>query len=93
MGLRRLGPRGPAQGKVPQDAELLQCWPHISRKFEEGEYVSTTWDVGTWEHFEEAKGDLYALPSHTARREASPGSRRGCNGDGGALASAGSGAT
>ena len=49
-------------------------------KFEEGEYVSTT-----WEHFEEAKGDLYALPSHTARREASPGSRRGCNGDGGAL--------
>ena len=42
------------------DAELLQCWPHISRKFQEGEYVSTT-----WEHFEEAKGDLYAL--HLAR--------------------------
>ena len=42
------------------NAELLQCWPHISRKFEEGEYVSTT-----WEHFDEAKGDLYAL--HLAR--------------------------
>jgi hypothetical protein len=42
------------------DAELLQCWPHISRKFQEGEYVSTT-----WEHFDEAKGDLYAL--HLAR--------------------------
>ena len=41
-------------------AELLQCWPHISRKFNEGEYVSTT-----WEHFEEAKGDLFAL--HLAR--------------------------
>ena len=42
------------------DAELLQCWPHISNKFKGGEYVSTT-----WEHFEEAKGDLYAL--HLAR--------------------------
>jgi hypothetical protein len=42
------------------DAKLLQCWPHISRKFQEGEYVSTT-----WEHFDEAKGDLYAL--HLAR--------------------------
>jgi hypothetical protein len=42
------------------NAELLQCWPHISRKFQEGEYVSTT-----WEHFDEAKGDLYAL--HLAR--------------------------
>lgn len=42
------------------DAELLQCWPHISNKFIGGEYVSTT-----WEHFDEAKGDLYAL--HLAR--------------------------
>ena len=42
------------------NAELLQCWPHISRKFQEGEYVSTT-----WEHFDEAMGDLQAL--HLAR--------------------------
>ena len=42
------------------DAELLQCWPHISNKFKGGEYVSTT-----WEHFDEAMGDLQAL--HLAR--------------------------
>ena len=30
------------------DAELLQCWPHISRKFQEGEYVSTTCMGALW---------------------------------------------
>ena len=35
-----------------------QCWPHIIRKFVEGEYVKKT-----WAHFDEAKEHLTAPPS------------------------------
>ena len=33
-----------------------QCWPHIIRKWGEGEYCSKL-----WEHYEEVKGHLHAI--------------------------------
>ena len=38
------------------DATFGQCWPHIARKFSEGEYTKKT-----WEHFEEAKAHLRVI--------------------------------
>ena len=42
--------------KAFPEAPFLQCWPHIARKFREGEYVKKT-----WEHFEEATGHLLSI--------------------------------
>ena len=38
------------------NAVFVQCWPHIFRKFVQGEYVSKT-----WEHYEEAKYHLRCI--------------------------------
>ena len=49
-----------AYASVFPDAPFGQCWPHIIRKFVEGEYCSKT-----WAHFEDVKGHLQEM--HLAR--------------------------